>query len=184
MASTLQSLWKSIRGASYDVLQSSICRQAGELHIPLCWMVPMTVVCSPLQFDVEKLKAEFIMGYRPGSACFYVFLKSFSFVEKHVEPTHRESWFEQWQQEDQKFEALLSSRQEFAAFSNKFFFVWDGNHRHTAWTEVISKLHPNDSSFHVLVRAVVIEPSMENRHISLNAMSNWNRYVCIFQSFL
>ena len=34
------------------------------------------------------------------------------------------------------------------------------------------------------VKAVVIEPSMENRHILLNAMSNWNRYVSNFQSFL
>ena len=102
------------------------------------------------------------MGYRPGSACFYVSLKSFSLVEKHVEPVDCESWFEQWQQEGQKFEALLSSRAEFVAFSNKFFFVWDGNHCHTAWCEVISELHLNDLSFHVLMRAVIIEPSMEN----------------------
>ena len=82
------------------------------------------------------------------------------------------------------FDALLSSRLEFVAFSNKFFFVWDGNHCHTAWCEVISELHPNDSSFPLPVRAVIIEPSMENRHILLNAMLDWNRYVCIFQSFL
>ena len=63
LASTLQSLQKSIRGASYDVLQSSICGQAGELHIPLCRMVPMTAVPSPLRSDVEKLKAEFVTGY-------------------------------------------------------------------------------------------------------------------------
>ena len=84
LASTLQSLRKSIRGASYDVLQSSICRQAGELNIPICRMVPMTAVQSPLRSDVEKLKAEFVMGYRPRSVCFYVSLKSFSLVKKHV----------------------------------------------------------------------------------------------------
>ena len=84
LASTLQSLRKSIRGASYDVLQSSICGEAGELDIPLCRMVPMTAVRSPLCSDVEKLKAEFVMGYRPESACFYVSLKSFSLTEKHV----------------------------------------------------------------------------------------------------
>ena len=78
----------------------------------------------------------------------------------------------------------MSSRPEFAAFSNKFFFVWDGNHRHTAWCEVISELHLNDSSFHVPVRAVIIEPSMENQHILLNTMSAWNRYVSNFQSFM
>ena len=77
----------------------------------------------------------------------------------------------------------MSTRSEFAAFSNKFFFVWDGNHRHTAWCEVISELHPNEASFHVSVRAVVIEPSMENRYILLNAMSDWNRYDSNFQSF-
>ena len=46
-----------------------------------------------------------------------------------------------------------------------------------AWCEVIFELHPNDASFHVPVRAVVIEPSMENRYILLNAMSDWIRYV-------
>ena len=73
-------------GASYDVIQSSICGQVGELDIPLCRMVPMTAVRSPLRSDVEKLKAEFVTGYRPGSACFYVSLKSFSLIKKHVQP--------------------------------------------------------------------------------------------------
>ena len=112
LVSTLQSLRKSIRGASYDVLQSSICGQAGELDIPLCRMVPMIAVRSPLHSDVEKLKAEFVMGYRPGSACFYVSLKSFSLAEKHVQPANCQSWSEQWQLEDRKFEALLSTRPE------------------------------------------------------------------------
>ena len=144
---------------------------------------PMTAVRSPLRSGVEKLKAEFVMGYWPGSACFYVSLKSFSLAEKHVHPADRQSWSEQWQVEDRKFEALLSTRPEFSAFSNKFFFVWDGNHRHTAWCKVISKLHPNEASFHVPVRAVVIEPSLENRYILLNAMSDWNRYDSNFHSF-
>ena len=52
-----------------------------------------------------------------------------------------------------------------------------------AWCEVISELHPNEASFHVLVRAVVIEPSLENRYIVLNAMSDWNRYDSNFHSF-
>ena len=59
------------------------------------FVVSMTAVRSPLRFDVEKLKAEFVIGYRPRSACFYVSLKSFSLVEKHVQPADRESWSEQ-----------------------------------------------------------------------------------------
>ena len=142
----------------------------------------MTAVRSPLRSDVEKLKVEFVTDYRPGSACFYMSLKSFSLAEKHVQPANCQ-WSEQWQVEDWKFEALLSTQPEFAAFSNKFFFIWDGNHYHTAWCEVICELHPNEASFHVPVRAVVIEPSLENRYILLNAMSDWNRYDSNFQSF-
>ena len=85
----------------------------------------MTAVRSPLRSDVEKLKAKFVFDYLSGSACFYVSLKSFSLAEKHVQPADRQSWSEQWQVEDRKFEALLSTRLEFVAFSNKFFFVWD-----------------------------------------------------------
>ena len=77
----------------------------------------------------------------------------------------------------------MSTQPEFAAFSNKLFFVWDGNHRHTAWCKVISELHPNEVSFHVPIRAVVIKPSIENRYILLNAMLDWNRYDSNFQSF-
>ena len=111
-------------------------------------------------------------------------LKSFSLVEKHVQLADHHSWSEKWQEHDRKFEALLNTRSELAAFSNKFFFVWDGSHRHTAWCKVISEFQPNEDSFHVPVRAVVIKPSMENRYILLNAMSDWNRYVSNFQSFL
>ena len=49
---------------------------------------------------------------------------------------------------------------------------------------MISELHLNEANFQVPVRAVVIEPSMKNRYILLNAMSDWNRYVSNFQSFL
>ena len=72
---------------------------------------------------MEKLKAEFVTGYQPRLVCFYVSLKSFSLVKKHAQPVDHESWSEQWQQKNQNFEALLNSRQKFAAFSNKFFFV-------------------------------------------------------------
>ena len=86
LVSTLQSLWKYIRGALYNVLQRSICGEVGKLDIPLCRMAPMITVCSPLHSNVEKLKAEFVTGYQPRLACFYVSLKSFSLAEKHVQP--------------------------------------------------------------------------------------------------
>lgn len=45
-------------------------------------------------------------------------------------------------------------------------------------------MHSNRVEFHVPVRAIVLEPTMENRQILLNAMTDWNKYVRYFDSFV
>lgn len=173
--STAQALRKSLRGTHYDILQKAHYPGVFELHIPLCRMLPMPEVRIPLKSDVDKLKGEFVNGYRPGSACFYVALKNFSLMEKDVASSERAAWSDLWKEEDRLFEEMMKTRPEYAAFSNKYFFVWDGNHRHYAWMEVISQTHPTDRVFHQPVRAVIIDPLMETRHILLNAMTDWNK---------
>lgn len=135
----------------------------------------MPEVRIPLKSDVDKLKGEFVNGYRPGSACFYVALKNFALMEKDVASSERAAWSDLWKEEDRLFEEMMKTRPEYAAFSNKYFFVWDGNHRHYAWMELISQTHPTDWVFHQPVRAVIIDPLMETHHILLNAMTDWNK---------
>ena len=173
--STAQALRKSLRGTHFDILQKAHYPGNFELHIPLCRMLPMPEVRIPLKSDVDKLKGEFVNGYRPGSACFYVALKNFGLMEKEVASGDRAAWSDLWKEEDRLFEEMLKTRPEFAAFSNKYFFIWDGNHRHSAWMEVISQTHPTNRMFHQPIRAVIIVPLMETRHILLNAMTDLNK---------
>ena len=175
LRTTEMELRMSIRMTSHDVLQRATSPSASDLQIPLCRMLPMTEVRIPLKADVEKLKGEFLTGYRPGSSCFYVALRNFSLFEKEVLPGERASWSPLWQEEDRKFEALLASRPEYASFRNKYFHVWDGNHRLMAWMEVISHMHSSRVEFHAPVRAVILEPTLENRQILLNAMTDCNK---------
>jgi len=173
--STAQALRKSLRGTHFDILQKAHYPGVFELHIPLCRMLPMPEVRIPLKSDVDKLKGEFVNGYRPGAACFYVALKNFALMEKDVASSDRVAWSDLWKEEDRLFEEMLKTRPEFAVFSNKYFYIWDGNHRHFAWMEVISQTHPTNKVFHQPVRAVIIVPLMETRHILLNAMTDLNK---------
>lgn len=76
-----------------------------------------------MKIDIEKLKGEFIKGYRIGSASFYVAFKNFSMLEKKVFPQERASWSDLWCQEDIKFESFIRDKSELQVLSNKYFFV-------------------------------------------------------------
>lgn len=170
-----RALRKSLRGTSFKVLQEFIFPHVSEFYIPLCRVLPMTEVRIPIKADIEKLKGEFVKGYRPESACFYMALKNFSMLEREVLHEERAGWSDLWREEDMKFESFIQGRLELHALSNRYFFIWNGNHRHVAWMNVISTMHRYDGAFHTPVRAVLLQPTMQNRHILLNAMTEWNK---------
>ena len=47
------------------------------IDIPLCKMISLQVVQPALQIDIDKMKADFIHGYRPGAVVFYVLTTNF-----------------------------------------------------------------------------------------------------------
>ena len=63
-----------------------------QIEIPLCWMISLQVVRSALAMDIEKMKADFIHGYRPGAAVFYVSTTEFTGEERVVTDSDRQSW--------------------------------------------------------------------------------------------
>ena len=100
-------------------------------------------------------------------------------------------WFKLWRKEDEEFESRLKNDPALGKFSNKYFYIWNGNHRHLAWMEIINLLHKNDASFYVRVRSVVINVTQENCNMLLHAMTNWNKYDsffsamhCVFQLYI
>jgi hypothetical protein len=175
LAEIEEKLRRAVRGNSHNAIQSALESPNCELDVPLCRMIPMKDVREPLKTDIQKLKAEFSRGYRRASACFYLSLRSFRMEEATVTETHRASWSDLWRKEDLEFEARLAKNPALEKYSNRFFYVWDGNHRHIAWMDVISALHKDDAIFHVPVRSVFINVSSENCNMLLHAMTDWNK---------
>lgn len=172
---TVARLRQKRAGNSHIVLNESVEQPIGELDIPLCRMVAMTDVRSPLLKDIAKLKAEFATGYRRGGPCFYVSLHSYALQTQEVTDEIRAGWSDTWKNAEKTFEDQCQAIPELRIFSNKMFFIWDGNHRFKAWMEEIQQFHYDDPDFHPAVKSIVLRVSEENNQQLLNAMTHWNK---------
>ena len=119
-----------------------------QIQIPLCRIISLQVVRPALAMDIEKMKADFIHGYYPGAAVFYVSTTDFTGKERVVTDSDRQSWDRQWRRRNQEFEDFLGLHSALHSLSNKFFFIWDGNHRHQAWTKFISETYADNYNWH------------------------------------
>lgn len=173
---TEQNLRRLIHGDTFSVIEKNLESHVSELDIPLCRMIPMTDVKTPLQPDIEKLKAEFVNGYKRGGACFYVALKSYKLQTQEVTDEERSNWSPIWKNVDKAFEESLKLSLGLQKFSNKKFYVWDGNHRHLAWMALIEEFHSNKPDFHVAARSTLLNVTEKNSQQLLNAMTQWNKY--------
>ena len=135
----------------------------------------MTEVRLLIDPDVDRLCGEFMAGYKSGGPVFYVSTTSYTLEEKMVSDDIRKTWSSLWQNEDKLFEEHLRTKPAMAKYSNRMFFVWDGNHRLKAWMPYIEECHREDPEFHVPVRAIVLKVTDENCDLVLNAMTDWNK---------
>ena len=58
-------------------------------------------------------------------------------------------------------------------FSNKKFYIWDGNHRHLAWMLVIEQFHYDNPDFHVAVRSTILNVTWLQKTIN-NFWTQWH----------
>lgn len=170
-----ETLRNNVRGNSHVALMQAMDTLGLEFDVPLCRMIPMTDVRLPMKTDIQKLKAEFSRGYQRASACFYLAVKRFSMKEAFVTQVDGENWSPLWQKEDREFEEQLKNDPRLGKFFDRFFYVWDGNHGHIAWMDMINALHSTDASFHVPGRSVVLNVTPENCNMLLHAMTDWNK---------
>ena len=162
-----------------------------QIEIPLCQMISFQVVRPALAVDIEKMKVDFIHGYRPGAAVFYMSTIDFTGKERVVTDSDRQSWDRQWKRQNQEFEDFLGLHPALHSLSNKFFFIWDGNHRHQAWTEFISETYSDNYNWHYRIRSIVlntkddvasiliemhdINKATENSHVKTNIVHTLHR---------
>ena len=119
-----------------------------EMNIHLLRMLSLQVVQSALAIDIKKMKADFIQGYRPRAAVFYMSTTNFLESERLVTTDERSAWEPHWCHRDWEFEEFLLGDPELYSLSNKYFFVWNGNHRLIAWMEFIAQSYLHDIHWH------------------------------------
>ena len=115
-----------------------------QIKIPLYRMISLQVVCPALVVDIEKMEVDFIHGYTPGAAVFYMSTTDFGGFERVVTDANRQPWDRLWRKLNEEFEYFLGLHSELQTISNKFFFIWDSNHHHQAWTEFISQSYQDN----------------------------------------
>ena len=168
-------LRRALTGSSHLALEEAVDIPGIEIDMQLCTMISMKDVREPLKTNIQKLKAEFSCGYKRGSSCFYFSLRSFKMKESSMTEVQKASWSKLWRKGDLEFEARPLSNPDLKKCSNRYFYVWDGNHCHVAWSKMINTLHKYDASFHVSVRSVIINVTLANCNMLLHAMTNWNK---------
>ena len=128
-----EELRKAVRSNSHVILARAAETLISEIDIPLCRMIVMTDVRQPLEIDIQKLRSEFMMGYKRGGLVFYVALRNFNMEEGIVTDEMRKGWSKLWQKAEREFKSILNTSPYLKKFSNRMFYVWDGNHRLLAW---------------------------------------------------
>ena len=68
---------------------------------------------------------------------------------------------------------------DLARFSGKMFYVWEGNHRVTAWWRHVNNFHRNDKAWHISVHCIVLDPRNKTA-VLLDAMNDINWYAFQF----
>ena len=105
-------LWhRRLRVNSVQILQRTQILRGGRamMDIPLYRMIGLQVVRPALAVDIEKLKADFVHGYRPSAAVFYVSITNFVGSEREVLSEDCALWDRHWQRQDWEFEAFLQA---------------------------------------------------------------------------
>lgn len=157
--------------------------ESSRFIIPLCRMISLPLVRPVLQTDVVRLQAEFVHGYSEGARVFYVSITNDKGLTQKVTEEISSSWNAHWIAENAEFEKQLQGNENHSCLSGLMFFIWDGNHRHTAWTTYISNMRANERASHISVDSILLQ-TKGYTGILMNAMNDVNRYPMLPLSFI
>ncbi len=144
-----------------------------RFSIPLCRLRCLPLVRPINEVEVSRLENEFVMGYRDGDRAMYV--SSYNNLNEvlSVSDDIKASWSPLWLEANEEFDAMLRADSVLAQFAGKMFFVWEGNHRLTAWWRHINKHHSLDKDWHISVDCIVVD-ARNSTAVFLNAMNDIN----------
>jgi hypothetical protein len=144
--------------------------------IPLCRLKTYPKVRPIVDSDVEMLANEFVKGYREGDRVLYV--SPFDITDKNLAVRKDDAIWSNplWMAANDEFEEYLSSDPDLHQFRNKYFYVYEGNHRVTAWMGYIHKYHSKNPDWYISVDCIVLDARGECSRF-LNAMNDINWFV-------
>ena len=141
--------------------------------IPLCRLRCLPLVRPINEVDVGRLENEFVMGYRDGDRAMYVSAYNNLDEDLLVTDDIKSSWSPLWLEANAEFDAILEKDADLSHLVGKMFFVWEGNHRLTAWFRHINKHHSMDKEWHIPVDCILVDPRGCTA-VFLNAMNDIN----------
>lgn len=129
-------------------------------RVPLCRLMTMEVVRNIQEDDVEALQEKFYRtGYVASHCEFYLTVKNREGEIRTVDD-FVDQWDPLWKEINEEFERECDKVEEFKILKNKMFWVFDGNHRLTAWSE-IAKRHPTKREYHPSVKFCLLAPAAD-----------------------
>ena len=146
-----------------------------HLRIPLCRLCTLPLVRPINEVDVQRLENEFVTGYCDGDHVLYVSIYNDKAETLDVMSDMFDSWSGLWQSANDRFEAELVANPDLAKFFGKMFYVWEGNHRVTAWWRHVNNFHRDDKAWHISVHCIVFDPRNKTS-VLLDAMNDINWY--------
>ena len=157
-----------------------------RLKIPLCQLRTLPLVRPINKVDVQRLENEFVTGNRDGNLVLYVSIYNDKAESLDVLSDIFDSWSRLWHSANDRFEAELTKDPDLAKFAGKMFYVWEGNHRITAWWHHVNNFHHNDEVWHISIHCVLLDPRNETG-VLLDAMNDINWYafnLCLIISLI
>jgi hypothetical protein len=141
--------------------------------IPLCRLKTYPKVRPIVDSNVGMLANEFVKGYREEDRVLYV--SPFDITDKDLPVRDDDAiWSNQlWKAANDEFKEYLSSGLDLHQFRNKYFYVYEGNHRVTVWMGYIHKYHSNNPNWYISVDCIVLDACGECSKF-LNAMNDIN----------
>ena len=117
--------------------------EKSRLKIPLCQLQALPLVRPINEVDVQCLENKFVNGYRDGDRVLYVALYNNRKDSLDISHDIMASWDDHWKAASNHFDARLLADPDLAPMIGKMFYIWEGNHRLTAWWRHTNKFHAN-----------------------------------------
>ena len=131
--------------------------ELSRMGIPLCRLVPKSIVRPTLASDILALEQQFVYGYEEGARVFYVSIADEQSCTGVFSVEEKQEWGALWNLVNDRFNDQLRSNDSLRHLVDAKFFICDGNHRRIAWMNHITRLHSTELSWHISVDSIILD---------------------------